>query len=119
MQCNSCNLDKYDILRTNINIGDGCKCDDPCLDNCEKPVCDCPNGNTLDKCVFYTGCEKFLTQINPGMTYDQIVDKIERTFVLVDKKMQAYEDEIFEIKQILNEIMNKNESEDDCFTASE
>lgn len=124
MPCNDCNVEKYDILRTNINIGGKCKpCDGECLDDCDvKPECNCPNGPVLDKCVYYTGCEKFITQINPGMTFDQVVDKIEQTFHIIDKKMEEYEDEIFALRTELNKLLKKDEygSEyEDCYSPVE
>lgn len=90
--CNNCHKDPVDILRSDIIIG-APECP-RCEEQCPEEDCDCPSGHMQDTCIHYSGCAKFIMGINKGMTYDQIVDKIERVFCVIDKKMEDFENRI-------------------------
>lgn len=109
--CNSCKDDRPDILRSNICIGsDPChdnSCKD-CLDQCEviSKECDCPYGHFNDNCVHYTGCRTFITKLNPGMPYNEVMHNLELVFENIDKFLDRLVEEKTDLEQRVEKLEN-------------
>lgn len=112
--CNTCKDDRPDILRSNISIcGDDCNdCTDQC--NISPKQCDCPVGHIGGGCVHYNGCKTFISQISPGMTFDQVVCNIEKVFDLIDRKFEEYCDRISDLETRVEELENKDRHGEGC-----
>lgn len=111
-KCNSCKDDRPDILRSNIGIGTGgCDCGGDCMDGCEnapkESECDCPYGRFSDNCIYYNGCQTFLTSLSPGMPYNEVMANIEQVF----KKMDKILDKVIEQNNLLQERVTKLEKQ--------
>ncbi len=111
---NSCRDKKVDILRSNISIcREGCN---DCTDNCEiaPEECDCPVGRFAGGCVYYSGCKTFISQLSPGMTFDQVVCNIEKVFDIIDQKFEEYCDTIKDLETRIEELENKDRHGEGC-----
>ena len=81
-------------------------CDEPCNDctpNCEPEECKCPV-HLVGGCVHYNGCKTFITQLSPGMTFDQVVLNIENVFEQVDRLLESYKDRIVFLENMVKEL---------------
>lgn len=107
--CDICSEERPDILRSNIGF-DLCK--EPledCSNECPVNECDCPVGHITGNCVHYNGCKTFITMIKPGMTFDDIVLRIEMVFDNVDKLFESMKSEIINLQDRVKELeQNKN-----------
>lgn len=111
--CDICSEERPDILRSNIGF-DLCK--EPledCSNECPVDECDCPVGHITGNCVHYNGCKTFITMINPGMTFDEIVYRIESVFNNVDKILDSMKDEIIILKNRIN-ALEQDKNKEGC-----
>lgn len=114
-KCNTCDEGRPDALRTNIVTtlcGDPCN---DCVDACDViDNSDCPYGQMSDKCIVYTGCKTFISQIRPGMNIQQVINAFENTFEQVDRLIERLNEEIIDLKEKLDYLENLHENGNRC-----
>lgn len=106
-QCNTCSDPRPDALRTVITPANLCGTEcESCTDNCQVEECACPvhlNG----MCVHYTGCQTFLTQLNPGTTFDEAMIKIENLFNQIDRLLESYKTRMVEMQNEIEDLKDQ------------
>ena len=112
---NTCREDRQDVFRTNI-VSRSCE---ESFDNCTKECkaiesSDCPYGQMSDKCIVYTGCKTFISQIRAGMTINQVINAFENTFEQIDRLIDRQNEEIEYLKERLSYLENLNKNGNRC-----
>lgn len=113
IKCSLCEDKKVDILRSDIVPS---MCDDPCEDctpNCKPEECQCPV-HLIGACVHYNGCKTFITQLKPGMTFDECMVNIENVFEQVDNLLESYKDRIIELENEVKDLSERLNNKGGC-----
>lgn len=101
-QCRGPNIDRT------MNVGYPDPCANECDRDCQEEPCvpyACPV-KLYDKCVIYSGTAFAADGVPEGSDISVVLDAMRRLVSSYERRLEAYRNEVAEMKRVMNEIMN-------------
>lgn len=114
-QCRGPNIDRT----MNVGLPDPCKRE--CDRDCQEEPCvpyGCPV-KLYDKCVIYSGTAFAGDGVAEGSDISVVLDTMRRLVDSYEGRLEAYRNEVAEMKSVMNELMNAVKGNDDSSDVNE